>query len=92
MKRKRLGISIVITGLLYVGLVWTFSSEYTAEVAVVKDVRLGKMTIANMSGRTRTVTIPKATSGLIQEEQEYFIQYEKKNFGRYILQGIETNL
>ena len=91
MKIKRIVVSLIITGLLYVGLVWTFSSDYTGEVAIVQDIRSGEMTITNMSGRTRTVKIPKATSSLIIKGQEYFIQYEKKRFGRYKLQGIETN-
>jgi hypothetical protein len=79
----------ILTLIIFSLFVWYSRTTYTGEVATVVKVNERNIEIRNFEGRNTTVRLPKGVSKLIKEDNEYFIQYEKRRWKQPSLVLIE---
>ncbi|MFC4779415.1 hypothetical protein ACFO9Q_21685 [Paenibacillus sp. GCM10023252] len=80
MKKWRWLMTLAVTIIVYSVIVGASSTTYTGEVATVSDVNANTIIVKNLSGRVTTVSIPTVMSKLIQVNNEYYMEYEKRRW------------
>ncbi|MED4600854.1 hypothetical protein P9314_09075 [Paenibacillus validus] len=88
--RKRL-LVFIFALMIFSFFAWYSRTTHTGEVATVVKVNEKNIEIRNLEGRSTVVSLPKGVSKLINENEEYFIQYEKRRWGQPSLISIEPN-
>lgn len=86
---KRILITLIIAIIIFFGFVWVSMTSSTAEVVVLKEIKNGEIVVQNYSGEIKTIKAPQIIMKLLHENNEYFIQYNKRRWGKPVLKKIE---
>lgn len=80
---------LVLSVLLVISIVWDSKTTTIGAIVVLKEKKPGEITVQDLNGKTKSIASPKIIEELIQEDEEYFVQYRQKRWRRPILQKIE---
>ncbi|SEM04633.1 hypothetical protein SAMN04488688_10881 [Paenibacillus sp. cl141a] len=86
---KKILITLIIAIIIFFGIVWISVTSSTAEVIVLKEIKNGEIVVQNNIGEIKTIKAPRIIMKLLHENNEYFIHYNKRRWGKPVLKKIE---
>lgn len=86
---KKNFLKVIITVLVFIGLVSLSKTTYTSEIATIKEIKSTEIVIENRNGEIKSIKTPKIIMNLIDTEVEYSFDYIQKRWGKPKLEMIE---
>lgn len=81
---------IILFLIIIIGLIWFWNSyrSSTFEAVIVHSISKNEMSVVNLGGQERTISVPLDLTKFLEVDKQYTISYDKRILDKYRLRKI----